>query len=164
MKTPSTRYWLGRLLLRAQKFKTAGFTLLELLVAMLIGSIIISTLLYLVLEMLQIERRETAVDNTQRDMQRALEYMSSDVREAVHVYSTPATLPAVTQLVAVGALPGPASTTVLAFWRPDPVEDDDIPNVCSTTFSGNADAIEECNVFAGAEIGLYPSGLSALDQ
>jgi prepilin-type N-terminal cleavage/methylation domain-containing protein len=143
MKTPSTRYWLGRLLLRAQKFKATGFTLLELLVAMLIGSIVITTLLYLVLEMLQIERRETAVDNTQRDMQRALEYMSSDVREAVHVYADPVNVDAVKEL---DDLPGLDSTTVLAFWRPDPVDDAQIPDDCTAFPTSPVDKQEECDV------------------
>lgn len=142
MKSPLTRYGLGRLLLRAQQFQKAGFTLLELLVTLLIGSIIIVGLLQLVIEMLQLERRETAVDNTQRDIQRALDYISSDVREAVYVYNDPVNVDAVTQL---DDLPGAPSTTVLAFWRPDPIDDSQIPD-CSTAFTTGSAQAEECEV------------------
>jgi prepilin-type N-terminal cleavage/methylation domain-containing protein len=142
MKMPSKQYWLICLLLRAQKFKSSGFTLLELLVTLLIGSIIITGLLYLVVEMLQIEQRETAIDNTQRDIQRALDYMASDLREAVHVYSDPINAAAVTGL---DDLPANPSTTVLAFWRPDPVDDTQIPD-CSTTFTSGSDEEQECEV------------------
>lgn len=146
MKTPSTQYWLGRLLLRAQKFKASGFTLLELLVTLLIGSIIITGLLHLVVEMLKIEQRETAIDNTQRDIQRALDYMASDVREAVHIYDDPLNIAGTTDAFDVENLvdlPGNPSTTVLAFWRPDPVDDADIPGDC-TTFPDEQE--QECEV------------------
>lgn len=141
------RYWLGRLLIRAHKFKREGFTLLELLVTLLIGSIIITGLLYLVLEMLQIERRETAVDNTQRDIQRALDYMASDLREAVYIYDDPLNIAGDTdvfELTNITDLPGNVNTTVLAFWRPDPVEDSEIPDC--TTFADGSDDEEECEV------------------
>ncbi|MDA0673730.1 MAG: prepilin-type N-terminal cleavage/methylation domain-containing protein [Cyanobacteria bacterium] len=121
----------------------AGFTLIELLVAILIGSIIVTVLLQLVLELLQIERRETAIDNVQRDMRRALEYVAADVREAIYVYSTPAESQAVKALNTAGALPAPIENTVLAFWRLDPVEDTSVLNCASI---GNADKKEECNV------------------
>ncbi|WP_008318709.1 prepilin-type N-terminal cleavage/methylation domain-containing protein [Leptolyngbya sp. PCC 6406] len=121
MKFSLSHNWRYQWLSRAIKFRQSGFTLLELLVALLIGSIIITVLLQLVLELLQVERRETAVDNTQRDMRRALEYIASDVREAVYVYSTPSTSAAVDSIK--DALPGGANNTVLAFWRLDPIDD-----------------------------------------
>ncbi|MBF2036962.1 MAG: prepilin-type N-terminal cleavage/methylation domain-containing protein, partial [Leptolyngbyaceae cyanobacterium T60_A2020_046] len=100
-----------------RRFQAAGFTLLELLVTLLIGSLITSGLLYLVVEMLKIERRETAIDQTQRDMQRAIEFIADDVEEAVYVYPTPEDAPALKGLLPAG---GP---TVLAFWRIDPIDD-----------------------------------------
>lgn len=100
-----------------RRFQAAGFTLLELLVTLLIGSLITSGLLYLVVEMLKIERRETAIDQTQRDMQRAIEFIADDVEEAVYVYPKPQEDPALDRLRPAG---GP---TVLAFWRIDPIDD-----------------------------------------
>jgi hypothetical protein len=114
-----------------------------LLVAILIGSIIVTVLLQLVLELLQIERRETALDMTQRDMRRALEYISSDVREAIYVYSSPADFEGLKKLHEAGALPAASTTdTVLAFWRLNPVED--VSDLDCDSMSG--DKQDECNV------------------
>ena len=63
-----------------------GFTLLELLIAMVIGSIIVSTLLYGVVNILQTDQRDASRSDTQRDMQMAMDYITRDVREATYVY------------------------------------------------------------------------------
>ena len=63
-----------------------GFTLLELLTAMVIGSIIVSTLLYGVVNILQTDQRDASRSDTQRDMQMAMDYIARDVREATYVY------------------------------------------------------------------------------
>lgn len=78
---------LYRLRSASRKRKTAGFTLTELLVGMVIASIVVSGLMYLVVELLQTNQRESVQTETQRDMQIALDYISSEVREAVYVYS-----------------------------------------------------------------------------
>ena len=64
----------------------SGFTLLELLIAMVIGSIIVSTLLYGVVNILQTDQRDASRSDTQRDMQMAIDYITRDVREATYVY------------------------------------------------------------------------------
>ena len=111
---------------QSKQQSTSGFTLLELLIALIIGSIIISGLMFLVIEMLKIERRETAVDNTQRDMKRAIEYITSDVSEAIYVYVPDGDgdwAPAVENLT----LDTPdKNNVVLAFWRPDFEDDADL--------------------------------------
>ena len=63
-----------------------GFTLLELLIAMVIASIIVSTLLYGVVNILQTDQRDASRSDTQRDMQMAMDYIARDVREATYVY------------------------------------------------------------------------------
>ncbi|MGF1522738.1 MAG: PilW family protein [Leptolyngbyaceae cyanobacterium] len=105
---------------------TSGFTLLELLIAVIIGSVIISGLMYLVIEMLQIERRETAVDNTQRDMKRAMEYIASDVSEAIYVYVPVEGTGWPDAISNLGAIED-FNNVVLAFWRPDFEDDNDLP-------------------------------------
>lgn len=65
---------------------TAGFTLTELLVTALIAGIITSGLMGLVYELLQTNQRDTVRAETQRDMQMALDFISSEIREAVYVY------------------------------------------------------------------------------
>ena len=64
----------------------SGFTLLELLIAMVIGSTIVSTLLYGVVNILQTDQRDASRSDTQRDMQMAMDYITRDVREATYVY------------------------------------------------------------------------------
>jgi prepilin-type N-terminal cleavage/methylation domain-containing protein len=79
--------WLVRWLLVARRRNArSGFTLLELLVALLIGSIIVTALLYGLVEILQTNQRESSRAETQREMQLALDYISSDIRESVFVY------------------------------------------------------------------------------
>lgn len=74
------------LLLVQRRSPQTGFTLIELLVAMVVGSIIVGTLLYGAVELLQINQREDSRTETQRDMQAALDYMAAEIREAVFVY------------------------------------------------------------------------------
>jgi prepilin-type N-terminal cleavage/methylation domain-containing protein len=63
-----------------------GFTLIELLVSMLIASLIVSGLLYGVVEILQTNQKDASRSDTQRDMQMAMDYIARDVREATYVY------------------------------------------------------------------------------
>ncbi len=130
-------------LLRARLTLRSGFTLIELLIAVVVGGIIISTMLYLVVELLQINRREEVLTQTQQDMRRALDYIARDAGEAVYIYSSPAAV--------IGQLddfPDNGEIPVLAFWRLDPVDPSDantqalFNKVCSTAFSGQD--IREC--------------------
>jgi len=68
------------------KRKSAGFTLIELLVDMGIATFVVSGLLYMVVELLQTNQKESAQTETQGDMQQALDFMSSELREAVYIY------------------------------------------------------------------------------
>jgi prepilin-type N-terminal cleavage/methylation domain-containing protein len=137
MKLP---HWIKkrRLQQRLQGQGEAGFTLLELLIALVIGSIILAGLMTLVVEMLKLERRETTVDDVQRDMKRALNYMASDVSEAIFVYvpqKADGTLTTwddaasdANTFEAIKALAQnhdqvDVDNIVLAFWRPDFIED-----------------------------------------
>jgi len=108
--------------------RQGGFTLLEVLISLIIGSIIVGGLLYLVVEMIQLTRREEVLNQVQLDMQRAIDYINQDAREAVFIYpelddtSTP-----ISQLSDL-----PDGEPVLAFWRSDPVDTSALPNDCST--------------------------------
>ena len=77
-----------RMLLRMLPKRTdrRGFTLIELLVAILISGLIVSGLLYLVVEVLGINQKDAARSDTQRDMQLAMDYITRDLREAFYVY------------------------------------------------------------------------------
>jgi prepilin-type N-terminal cleavage/methylation domain-containing protein len=140
------KFGLSYLLLKSRR-NTRGFTLIELLVTLIVGSIIVGGLLYLVIELLQVNRREEVLTRTQQDMQRALDYISRDVREAVYVYPQPTavvdpdTPPDDTDTLLAqltGSLPTGAEP-ILAFWRFDPVDVGQITTAACTSKSA------ECN-------------------
>ena len=64
----------------------AGFTLIEVLIASAIGSIMISSLLWLVVQLVSSDRREAALAESDREVQLALDYITTDLRESVYVY------------------------------------------------------------------------------
>lgn len=101
------------------KPRQKGFTLTELLIAIVVSSIIIATLLYLVVELLMINRREDVLTQTQQDMRRAIDYITRDVSEAIYVYATP-------QLVEDELDDLPVGDPILAFWRLAPVDTSDL--------------------------------------
>jgi len=112
----------------------AGFTLLELLISIAIGSVITATLLFGVVELLKTNQRESARTETQREMQLALDFISNDLQEAVFVYDgsclngsgtvppTGAGCPGVTNFIPASIASAP-NIPVLAFWRLDPLPD-----------------------------------------
>ncbi len=141
------------LLVRSLRFQrkhpTTGFTLLELLISVFIGGIITSTLLYSVVELLKVNQRESSRAETQREMQLAMDYISSELRQAVFVYDGTCLngagafaanacpgitnfLPAAINTQPAGA--GVGTTPVLAFWRVDQLPQVLI-NLCATNAS-----------------------------
>ena len=138
-----------RMLLRMLPKRTdrRGFTLIELLVAILISGLIVSGLLYLVVEVLGINQKDAARSDTQRDMQLAMDYITRDLREAFYVYGTEVEGTSVEscledRAVAAAAARGannqctgllaylpahlklPNNIPVLAFWKPEPLPGD----------------------------------------
>jgi len=111
---------------RSRSSTTAGFTLLELLIVSLISGLLISGLMYLVVELLTADQRESSRTETQRDMQMALDYMSTELKEAVFVYSgacmagtTASTCNALA--TSLPTLFTATNTPVLAFWKQQPI-------------------------------------------
>jgi prepilin-type N-terminal cleavage/methylation domain-containing protein len=72
--------------LKSQGHSTQGFTLIELLVVTAIAGGIVSGLTFIVIQMMTSDQREASRAETQREMQIALDYMASELREAVYVY------------------------------------------------------------------------------
>ena len=136
-----------RMLLRMlpKRSDRRGFTLIELLVAILISGLIVSGLLYLVVEVLGINQKDAARSDTQRDMQLAMDYITRDLREAFYVYGTEVEGSSVESCLANRAdaatrganslctgllayLPdhigrSANNVPVLAFWKPEPLPD-----------------------------------------
>lgn len=143
-----------RMLLRILPKRTdrRGFTLIELLVAVLISGLIVSGLLYLVVEVLGINQKDAARSDTQRDMQMAMDYITRDLREAFYVYGTEegaslesclanrpdaATRGLDSQCTGLLAYlpaylsPTANNTPVLAFWKPEPLPET-VASYCKT--------------------------------
>ncbi|MCY7282911.1 MAG: prepilin-type N-terminal cleavage/methylation domain-containing protein, partial [Cyanobacteria bacterium CAN_BIN43] len=160
-----------RLHLPSKSRKSAGLTLIELLVAMFIGGIITSILLFLVVQLLQTSQRESARSDTQREMQMALDYIGRDLREAVYVYdgacltnnsySYPSTgnnntCPGLLNYLAPAA--GTKNLPILAFWRVDPLPPE-IDKLCKT----NAGAFSNTGTPKEQEDALAPiSGIPCI--
>ncbi|MBW4690153.1 MAG: prepilin-type N-terminal cleavage/methylation domain-containing protein [Lyngbya sp. HA4199-MV5] len=146
-----------------RKRQQAGFTLIELLVAMFIGGIITVTLLALVVQLVDVNQRDSARSETQRDMQAAMNYISQELREAVFVYDGrclqgTATITAANYTTECPGLlsyipPGlsTASTAytpipVLAFWRADP-----LPQGLLAACSNNSGALDDATLPAAVQ-------------
>ncbi|MBW4519855.1 MAG: prepilin-type N-terminal cleavage/methylation domain-containing protein [Scytolyngbya sp. HA4215-MV1] len=128
MAKQSPRFWfLRRWLKRDRHPTTAGFTLMELLVAMLIGSIITGVMLATVVELLKVNQQESSRAETQQEIQLALDYITADLREAVFVYDgaclsgVPANTvcPGVLNFLPATINTAPNTIPILAFWRVD---------------------------------------------
>jgi prepilin-type N-terminal cleavage/methylation domain-containing protein len=126
------RFFLRLISSPSLNLKQKGFTLTELLIAIVVSSIIIATLLYLVVELLMINRREDVLTQTQQDMRRAIDYITRDVSEAIYVYATP-------KLVE-DELDLPAGNPILAFWRLESVDTSGLGDCSAFTNT----ELEEC--------------------
>lgn len=117
-----------------------GFTLMELLIAVVISSLVVSGLLYLVIELLRVDNRETALEEVQRDSRRAIDYIADELKEAVYVYTNPADV--TNSITGVGnALAG--QTPIIAFWKASPISQ--VPSDCRTSFPGDITKENACN-------------------
>lgn len=122
--------------------KARGFTLLELLISLVIASLVTSGLLYMVNELIRIDRREANLENVQRDMQRSIDYIADEVRESVYVYPDPTFI---TDQMTAGTLPSGA-IPVLAFWKPKSLGSDygELAEDCDTLAALPAPNIANC--------------------
>jgi prepilin-type N-terminal cleavage/methylation domain-containing protein len=106
----------------SRRQSTQGFTLLEVLVVTAIGGGIIAGLMFIVVQLMDTDQRESSRSETQREMQMALDYISSELREAVYVY----TGEQLRTLTSGGYLPASLTTNsvpVIAFWKHQPFPD-----------------------------------------
>ncbi|HEY9646659.1 MAG TPA: prepilin-type N-terminal cleavage/methylation domain-containing protein [Chroococcidiopsis sp.] len=154
----------------------AGFTLLELLVVTVISGGIIAGLTYMVVELLGADQRESSRAETQREMQMSLDYISSELQEAVYVYPGAC-------LQGNGAAGGTAchglfnyipdsistggSVPVLAFWKQQPYPRSIKEGVCRTspytaTVSGQAVSCISGNSYALVIYSLSNANASGL--
>lgn len=136
--------------LREATSNNQGFTLLELLVALIMSGVIFAGLMTIIVNFLQIDRREAKLDQLQQDTRRAVDFMADDLREAIYVYGQAAADPDVLDLGDLTPLVSAGSEPVLALWRPVPIEAaDELANIevdCAMEYAGDADDIQECTI------------------
>lgn len=140
MRNKQLTLLLNYLCLYIRNSKNSGFTLIELLVAIIIASLIISSLLYLVIDILQTDNRESARNETQREMQMAMDYISNEIREAVYVYDGVCLQAGQGAVKDKNYCPGLTKylptftnqTPILAFWKPEEIKDSEMPTNCNS--------------------------------
>lgn len=116
-----------------------GFTLLELLVTALISSVVVSGLLYLTNELLTTDQRESNRTETQRNLQTAMDYINTELKQAVYIYENAAcvigddgakcsgvdSIINVDNVEGLSDLPGTDPVIpVLAFWKQSPLKEE----------------------------------------
>lgn len=67
--------------------RAKGFTLTELLVTIVIGGIIVSSITALLTDVVRANQQEKVRTATQQDMERALEFIESDLKNATYIYT-----------------------------------------------------------------------------
>lgn len=86
MNTPNLQTLLKKYLKSRQTKNHAGFTILEVLMAITVGSIVTYGMLALVVNLLKTDQRETAKSQTQAEMDQALDYIATEMKQAVYIY------------------------------------------------------------------------------
>jgi len=75
---------------KSKKARVLGFTLTELLVALVTASIIVSSLLFFTVSLVTTNREEEAKATTQDEIMSALNYIANDLQESVFIYGADA--------------------------------------------------------------------------
>lgn len=121
-----------------------GFTLVELLVAVVVGGIISTVLGAILVDMLQNEAREAALNEVQQDLQSAMNFVTSDLTQATYVYDGDCLEGRGTTDDSdfcpglVNHIPdfGTGITPILAMWVLEPVPYDPVSEVIPTDCDG----------------------------
>jgi prepilin-type N-terminal cleavage/methylation domain-containing protein len=66
--------------------KSAGFTLVELLIALAMSSVIITLLLQFMINIITTDSDEQIKINSEQEIQIALDYISRDLQQAIYIY------------------------------------------------------------------------------
>ncbi len=119
----------------SRKSSTKGFTLPELLMAMVVAGIVVYAMLSLVISLLNTDRRETAKAQTQTEMTQAMDYIARDLEQAVYIYpgnclGTSGVTDICKGLGSQINFTAAGVTPVLAFWKLEQVPDEELPDDC----------------------------------
>lgn len=153
---------MSELLLKALRYQrktqtttAKGFTLIELLVVVLISGGIISGLMFMVVELLTADQKEASKNQTQQEMQMAMDYISAELREAVYIYDSACLsdnpngaigdddyCPGLTNHLPAGLNDGD-TTPILAFWKQEQLPEV-VRNACGTGDATTTDPNTPC--------------------
>ncbi|MEO0409667.1 MAG: prepilin-type N-terminal cleavage/methylation domain-containing protein, partial [Cyanobacteria bacterium P01_A01_bin.135] len=108
--------------------RTAGFTLPELLVVVVLAGGILAGALHLAVHLMTVNQQQMARSRLNSDLQRSLNYMVADLEQAVHVYSGDCLgrgerggCPGLANHLPTTLTPEQGRYPVLAFWRRSPL-------------------------------------------
>jgi type II secretory pathway pseudopilin PulG len=140
---------------------TKGFTLIEILVAMIIAFFVITPLLGLAVSLLNTDRQEQAKATSEQEIQAAADFIARDIQQAVFIYNPEAltkvnssnpTLSGIKNQIppgsgSLGSCTGANCVPVLAFWKRRPVNDavpTDSANDAVNTSTGTTSPKTDC--------------------
>ncbi len=92
----------------------AGFTLIELMVAMVLAVLVITPLLGFMINILDTDRKEQAKINSEQEIQTALDYIAQDLQQAIYIYDADGINAIKSQLLYSGSTD---RVPVLVFWK-----------------------------------------------
>ncbi len=92
----------------------AGFTLIELMVAMILAVLVITPLLGFMINILDTDRKEQAKINSEQEIQTALDYIAQDLQQAIYIYDADGINAIKSQLLYSGSTD---RVPVLVFWK-----------------------------------------------
>ncbi|MFZ1028311.1 MAG: hormogonium polysaccharide secretion pseudopilin HpsC [Limnoraphis robusta] len=96
----------------------SGFTMIELLVGAILTFLIISPLMGFVVSILNDDRVEQVKTTTDQEMKTALDYITEDVSQAIHIYNQEVVTEIANQLPTVAN-----GTPILVFWKRQLIQD-----------------------------------------
>ena len=118
----------------SQLKQNKGFTLTELLIAVSLAAIVISSLLTAMVQILQSDNREKQKTRVQQQTQSALNYITQDLKQAVYIYDNSEIAQYIPDLSAQNATP------ILVFWKNKAIPESQLQKSPSTNYT-----ISDCN-------------------
>ncbi|AKG23335.1 hormogonium polysaccharide secretion pseudopilin HpsC [Calothrix sp. 336/3] len=109
---------------------SSGFTMLELLVAMVLAVLVITPLMLLMINILNTDRQEQAKANSEQEIQAAIEYINRDLQQSIYIYDNTGVNAIKTQLPTVTN-----GNPVLVFWKREFRKDKAVTTISGTTFN-----------------------------
>jgi len=109
---------------KSQPCDPIGFTLVELLVSIIIGGLIVTSVLGIMNDVIRASKEEEVRTETQNDMERALEFIEDELQSATYIYTGEQIRNARSKSPSIGPLTDYLNlnsdyVVVLAFWKPE---------------------------------------------